>query len=604
MAAVAVGLAAVAALSGGTSKVPQTPSGPEGMPTPFLGVAVIGSGGPAAAVDAYGSIVELRAPGPAGHPFVSIAYKRQRAGSVGADSGIVIRASAGDRPPKPLWESRPQQRYLDSSNVLETRAQLAGATVRIRDAMAPHAAVWAREILAGPSASPSREAGEDPTPTRLELSFDFDFGQRENRDGKKDREVEITGEDGFTVSHGPQRVFCRQESPAAARLEEREGVLRIRWAAPGSLRVFLACRMASDSGEAHEIPGDVSATVKRVQTAAAADAHAALADATTLAPTAPAWADRLHRRSILTLLALSDRETGATPAGVRDHWHYIWPRDAATVAFALSQAGLTRRAAKIAGFVTGLEADRAARFNQDGSPVEDGRHEQGDGAGWVRLARRAAAADRSTEPVRPDFNEGGNPADSRNPHRMPPTPEAAQWRNRGDYGERDDDRGDYLANAIVAGAPAAEIEAEFAHDGRLIREAGATGRADRSSPALDTAAAWAVRPFPRPKLYPLIRATLLELTASAGPYGLFPASDWTGRDPWTAATASTAWSLAALGERRQALRLIRAVERAATPLGLLPERADIEDGLPRSTTPLAWSHAFALLALQELWPPT
>src|SRR5690606_26257316 len=117
-----------------------------------------------------------------------------------------------------------------------------------------------------------------------------------------------------------------------------------------------------------------------------------------------------------------------------------------------------------------------------------------------------------------------------------------------------------------------------------------------------TAAAWAVRPFARPPLYPLARRTLLELAATAGPFGLFPASDWRGRDPWTAATASTAWSLAALGERQAALRLMHAVQRAATPLGMLPERADIENGLPRSTTPLAWSHAFALLALRELWP--
>ena len=41
---------------------------------------------------------------------------------------------------------------------------------------------------------------------------------------------------------------------------------------------------------------------------------------------------------------------------------------------------------------------------------------------------------------------------------------------------------------------------------------------------------------------------------------------------------------------------------AATPLGLLPERVDVRTGLPTSTTPLAWSHAFAILALRELWP--
>ena len=44
------------------------------------------------------------------------------------------------------------------------------------------------------------------------------------------------------------------------------------------------------------------------------------------------------------------------------------------------------------------------------------------------------------------------------------------------------------------------------------------------------------------------------------------------------------------------------LRRAATPLGLLPERVDARTGIPRSTTPLAWSHAFAILALRALWP--
>ena len=86
-------------------------------------------------------------------------------------------------------------------------------------------------------------------------------------------------------------------------------------------------------------------------------------------------------------------------------------------------------------------------------------------------------------------------------------------------------------------------------------------------------------------------------------FGITPGEDWAGGDdPWSAPTAWTAWSLAALGERREALRLMQALHRSATPAGDLPERVDAETGIPRSTTPLAWSHAFAILALQELWP--
>jgi hypothetical protein len=130
----------------------------------------------------------------------------------------------------------------------------------------------------------------------------------------------------------------------------------------------------------------------------------------------------------------------------------------------------------------------------------------------------------------------------------------------------------------------------------LVREAG-----DGAS-GLDSAAAWAVRPFPIPSLYPAVRRTLRDLIARQGPFGVTPGEAWPGTDPWTAPTAWTAWSLAALGERRQALRLLGDLRRAATPAGALPERVDARTGVPRSTTPLAWSHAFAILALRQLWP--
>lgn len=95
---------------------------------------------------------------------------------------------------------------------------------------------------------------------------------------------------------------------------------------------------------------------------------------------------------------------------------------------------------------------------------------------------------------------------------------------------------------------------------------------------------------------------MLRLVRAEGRFGITPGEDWPEEDPWSAPTAWTAWSLAALGERRQALRLMHALRRSATPAGALPERVDARTGVPRSTTPLAWSHAFAILALQELWP--
>jgi hypothetical protein len=300
-----------------------------------------------------------------------------------------------------------------------------------------------------------------------------------------------------------------------------------------------------------------------------------LSKARPLGEDAPRWAQAMYRRSLLVLRALTDRRSGAVLAGARDSWAYIWPRDAAAVAMAFAASGYEKEARHVARFLVGLDLTAAARFDDVGEPVP-GRAAQGDAAGWVAAAARAAGL-------------------------KTPRP-AYAWRDRADYQEGD--AGDYLGNAIATGANLRSFEI----GSRLMRVAG-----DPAS-GLDSAAAWAVRPFPRPALYPAVRRTLLGLMASRETrFGIVPSQSWHGGDdPWTAPTAWTAWALAALGrreqgrrgrhDRRAALRLLADLRRAATPLGLLPERLDAGTGMPTSTTPLAWSHAFAILSLRELWP--
>ena len=120
---------------------------------------------------------------------------------------------------------------------------------------------------------------------------------------------------------------------------------------------------------------------------------------------------------------------------------------------------------------------------------------------------------------------------------------------------------------------------------------------------LDSATAWAVLPFPRPALAGPVGETLRAVGRTAGPYGLEPHTRWPGTNPWTAPAAWMALGEAGLGRRGLALAHIARLRRAATDTGLLPERIDGDSGLPVSTTPLGWSHAFAVLALRELWPP-
>ncbi|HET6999094.1 MAG TPA: glycoside hydrolase family 15 protein [Solirubrobacterales bacterium] len=312
-----------------------------------------------------------------------------------------------------------------------------------------------------------------------------------------------------------------------------------------------------------------------------------LAGARRLGSSAPAWAERMYQRSLLTLRALTDRRTGAVAAGARDGWAYVWPRDAGAAALAFAAAGYRQEARRVARFLLQLDFAAAARFHGDGSAVP-GREAQGDASGWVTVAAHAAGLPSPAEPL--------------------------PWRDRPDYHERS--AGDYLANAIASsGSPAEQpvdgpisrpminlsahrpgIEGAFGMARGLVRQAGEAGS------ALDSAAAWGVRPFRQPALFPAIRRTLLALAADQTRFGITPGEDWDGVDPWSAPTAWSAWSLAALGERRQALRLLGALRRSATAAGALPERVDARTGIPRSTTPLAWSHAFAILALRQLWP--
>jgi len=337
---------------------------------------------------------------------------------------------------------------------------------------------------------------------------------------------------------------------------------------------------------------------------------------------APRWARRIYRRSLLVLRAATDPRSGAVVAGARPGWAYVWPRDGGAVAIAFSSAGYRGEARRIARFLRGLDLGAAARFRGTGSPVP-GRGAQGDAAGWVAVAAGAArpAGHGRTGDSAPSAT-GASQSDASAYAGAPGArvdPES--WRGRADYQEGDggDNLGNALASAFAAGRNAPErrrsaraIARRFGTPRGLARVAGDPGS------GLDTAAAWAVRPFPLPALYATVRRTLLNLVAERRTrFGLLPSEGWRGGgDPWTAPTAWCAWSLAALSrigrragrpraaavDRRAALSLIGDLRRASTRRGLLPERVDAQSGAPASTTPLTWSHAFAVLAIRELWP--
>jgi hypothetical protein len=518
LAAGAVGLVLV---SGGSSADPRTPAGLPGLAPPFLGTTVVGDGGLTAAIDAYGDVVDLRAPGPAGRALIDNPADRQAAGSVPANTGIVPRVRIDGGAALPIWRaSSVSQHYLQDTNVVRTLARFGRVRVVITDA-AEGGDLARRMAVSSP-------AGVRVVPR---LGVNVEAGARCERE-RRARGIDLV---------------C---SPRGA--APRGGV---------GERAELTLRAATE--------GD----------------RGWLNGARPLGPGAPPWASEMYRRSLLTLRALTDGRSGAVAAGARDGWAYVWPRDAATAALAFSAAGYRSEAPRVTRFLLGLKLEAGARFRGDGTAVR-GRGAQGDAAGWVALAAGAT---------------GARPRDV-----------APQWHDRPDYQEGSP--GDYLGNAIAS--TSADGPKTRLYEGKSARRrasaaiardfGGARGlarAAQDASSGLDAAAAWAVRPFSLPALYPEVRETLLRLAARQTPFGITPGEGWTGgSDPWTAPTAWTAWSLAALGERRQALRLLGDLRRAATPAGTLPERVDARTGVPRSTTPLAWSHAFAILALRQLWP--
>lgn len=553
---------ALVVVSGGSDADPRTPAGLPGLPPPFLGTAVTGNGGLTVAVDAYGDVVDLRAPGPAGPALIDNPAARQAAGTVPADTGIVPRLSVDGGAALPLWRADSvSQRYPPGTNVVRTAARFGRARVTVV------AAVGHRRLALVVEAAGE---GVDATPS---VSVDVSAGATCRSSTEGDSLALICIRSKVPLS----RDFLGSQPPGTALFHRR-----------GS-DPFLA------------------ATRALVARAAASD-RAWLARAKPLGIGAPVWARSMYRRSLLTLRALTSRRTGAVAAGARDGWAYVWPRDAATACLAFAAAGYREEARSVARYLRHLDLGAVARFGEDGEPVP-GRGPQGDAGGWVAMCVEAV----------------GLRLNNRQPY---------PWHDRPDYQESAP--GDYLANAIASTAEAdgtksrpyddksarrrqgGVIAAEFGSPQGLVRGAG-----DPAS-GLDSAAAWAVRPFSLPSLYPEVRRTLLRLAAAAGRFGITPAEDWTGGvDPWTAPTAWSAWAFAALADsegtpgtgttrgaseraarddRRQALRLLGDLRRAATPAGSLPERVDVRSGVPRSTTPLAWSHAFALLALRQLWP--
>ena len=305
---------------------------------------------------------------------------------------------------------------------------------------------------------------------------------------------------------------------------------------------------------------------------------------------------------------------GAVVAAPVSIWRYVWPRDAAFAAAALSAVNLAGEALGVLGNLASWQrADGGfeARYTSSGR-VPDHRPAQADGAGWFLWAAGRLLADGvSAADLRDRLGAPLARAASRlleitdTPSHLP----AASP----DYWEVAEtvltlgtaapvllglEAATALTRAgIDLGGPAQAL-AERVTAVRSAMErnfAPAWGRHLRRND-VDATIALVLPPFTQPLTGArAVRQTATErMRRPAG--GLAPGAGW--RDDgvsWTPETALMAWSALSLGMEEEGTGLLAWLEAHRTAAGALPEKV-LADGAPAGPAPLAWTCALILLA--------
>ena len=305
---------------------------------------------------------------------------------------------------------------------------------------------------------------------------------------------------------------------------------------------------------------------------------------------------------------------GAVVAAPMSIWRYVWPRDAAFAAAALSAVNLPEEALGVLGNLASWQrADGGfeARYTSSGR-VPDNRPAQADGAGWFLWAAgrllvdgvpAADLRDRLGAPLARAASRllGITDTPSHLPAASPDYWEVAETvLTLG------------TAAPVLLGLEAATALARAGIDlGGPARALAERVTAVRSAMERNFAPAWGrhlqcddvdaaialvLPPFTRP----LAGARTVRQTAAARMHrptgGLAPGAGW--RDDgisWTPETALMAWSALALGMEEEGTRLLAWLEAHRTAAGALPEKV-LADGAPAGPAPLAWTCALILLA--------
>lgn len=337
-------------------------------------------------------------------------------------------------------------------------------------------------------------------------------------------------------------------------------------------------------------------------------------DARTLTDNQRAWLesgnDRVlsgHGFAEMTRLALLDIKTmlldnGAALAGWSPHWRYVWPRDGAHMAAALSAAGHPEDALSIMRFLQKAMPPHGwlqSRYLPDGSGPPDHRERQLDHFGWVLWAAGKMAADAGDDaravlqPMRRllEYCADGTLAAINTPGSLPPASM--------DYWEQHESTltlgiaapllaGLQAASTIFGALGSGEMRRRCRYGAARLDDAIRTGFGRTGYPrtlggsARDASVAMLLPPYttePRSDVVEAFDAAQRDLERSNG--GLAPGEGWPDDGvAWTPETAIFAYANAGLGRAGKAERILHWLADHRTKAGSLPEKV-LFSGRPR-----------------------
>ena len=504
------------------------------------------------------------------------------------------------------------QEYIGDAAIVRTSARSRGLSVEIDDLVLVEAAVLLRRV------------STDASGARLVVEC-----RPELDDRRRGLAAHVDMATGAVVFHRSPYALALATRPGSASAAGGLGRVLGRLEVPVEGSPTLACAFAPTPSGAIDVASRALATPfeHHAQARRRADAaHLAVAQ-----PPQVGGTEALYRRSLLVFDMLADADTGAVIAAPEldpDFVHsggygFVWPRDLAFLVLAFLASRRTDLAERALLWLPTAQEESGVwlqRHWTDGTLGPSWCEHQIDETGSVLFAYEAAWRELRDEAL----DEALWPSARRAADYLLATlTEQGITCRTADLWEEREGCHAYTAAAVAAGLDAAasfarrheaEAEATYADGAARLRDAldrcfwsDEHGRYLRTlhDPTVDVSLLGLAWPFRAvDPAGPRMRATAdaVERTLAQPDAGLlrYEGDDYIGGNAWVLAALWLGLYRRQIGDGDGHRLALAYAQRAATPLGLLPEQVGA-DGKPAWVLPLAWSHAmFVLAARPEL----